>query len=121
MEDWEFVGVFQNIWLDKAIEWPGVGILPISDPRLPKLLNSNLAAFKLTNGFSDQYGRQVRVAPIVIERNAFRDGRFLPALIDFRNTIAISAVANGWADTLVSTSTMSRPLYGLRRASCTVD
>jgi hypothetical protein len=93
MDDWKFIALFHNLPVSEPVGNEYIVIVPPTDNRLDDLRSRSHAFCKLTDAFTDQFGREVTPSLLLLNQNVSPDYEYLVA---FRNALAFSSVSKAW-------------------------
>lgn len=95
---WNILRILPNLRLEKPIENTYLAIVPQNDDRLTPLRTDPRVA-RLLDNFTDAFSRKI-VPPALLLRADAPASVDLEAIIAFRNSVAVNAIACAWRDRL---------------------
>lgn len=97
---WKLGFVLPNCRLESAIDTDYVAMVPFADPRLTAITEHQPPAKSVVTGFRDRYGNSVYPSALLFRDDSPSSIVSVPALIAFRNLVALSHITRAWAFTL---------------------
>lgn len=92
--DWDFAYLIPHAMFPKPIQYGPLALVPPNDERLLGLGENSPAVRALISRFTDQFSRAIMPSAILFNRGAPRGVEF-PAIVGFRNAIAVSSLIDG--------------------------
>lgn len=110
---WTLAYVLPNLELRWPVETLSgvVAMVPHSDPRLAAIKATSNAALKLLGGFRDIYSHHLEPSAVICRDDAPEKVKTVTAVVDFRNCVAMSSIAPGYAQLRPSMGTPINPLW----------
>lgn len=110
---WTLASVLPNLQLCWPIDTLSgvVAMVPHSDRRLATIRATSNAAAKLLDGFRDIYSNRLEPSAVIVRDDAPEKVKTVNALVDFRNCVAMSSIAPGYAQLRPPTGTPINPLW----------
>ena len=97
MNDWTFIATFHNLSMRSRVENPFVMVCPYDDDLVKQLAFESEAFNTFQKRFKDQFRRKVKPSFLFTRLDLPMD---LEVLVNFRNILAISAIAKAWHKTV---------------------
>ncbi|CAA7600861.1 Hypothetical protein DEACI_1514 [Acididesulfobacillus acetoxydans] len=112
--DWKLGYVLANLKIKEPVESNSgaIALVPFNDRRLTGIQTASNGAKKLLNGFHDMYGKPTCPSAIIYYESAPEGVKSIPAMVDFRNCVAMSYILPGWGQMdFAQISSPSNPLW----------
>ena len=107
---WELIFVLPNLNIEKPYNSEYISIVPFGDERLQKILSSSKVAKILTSNFRTETGEQVKPCALIWSENVPDSAKNINAVVDFRNSLAISCLIHG-CERAINSNNVSEPTY----------
>lgn len=91
MSKWLFAYLMPHTGFLQPIEHYPLALVPPNDPRLIENEATSKAVSQLTSNFSDQFGKKVRPAALLVYADALKSMNFYKVLC-FRNAVAVASI-----------------------------
>lgn len=110
---WTLAYVLPNLQLRSPVETlsGAVAIVPHSDPRLTVIKQTSNVAETLLDGFRDIYSHRLEPSAVILRDDAPTKVKSVPAIVDFRNSVALSCILPGYAQLRPSLGSPINPLW----------
>jgi len=108
--EWELIFVLPNLNIEDPYNNEYISIVPFDDGRLQRILSSEKMAQILISNFKTETGKQVKPCALILTKDAPASVKNNHAIVDFRNSLAISSLVHGWARA-INSDTVFEPTY----------
>ncbi len=107
---WELLYVLPNLNLKESFEGDFIAIVPFGDERLQKILSSSKVAKILISNFRTETGKHVKPCALIWSGNVPTSVKNINAVVDFRNSLAISCLIRG-CERAINSKNVFEPTY----------